>query len=117
MAHSSPSPADSSSWSEPLAITASAVSQWGKFTLPTEGELALLERVITAVVDHIETYFIVSDPLSDAQEQAVLMQSARLWRRRESLDGIAAVNDFGPLRVSSIDPDVRTLLTPVWGFA
>lgn len=98
-------------------ITAATVAKWGQFGLPTDEELDLLERVIAGVIEHIEDYYSVSDPLTDAQEQAVLLQCSRLWRRRMSLDGVAAFNDFGPIRISSLDPDVQMLLERKFDFA
>ena len=48
----------------------------------------------------------------DAVQQAALILGARLFQRRSSPLGIAAgiVNDFGPMRVSRVDPDYRALL-------
>lgn len=45
--------------------------------------------------------------------QATLIKAARIYRRRKTPDGIAGVNDFGPVRVSRFeDPDVVALLDP-----
>lgn len=44
--------------------------------------------------------------------QACLIQSARLFRRNSSPEGVAGVNEFGPIRVSKLDPDVTRLLAP-----
>ena len=47
-----------------------------------------------------------------AVAQAALILSARLFQRRSSPLGVMAgvVNDFGPSRVSRIDPDIQRLL-------
>ena len=47
-----------------------------------------------------------------AVAQAALILSARLFQRRSSPLGVMAgvVNDFGPIRVSRIDPDIQRLL-------
>ena len=47
-----------------------------------------------------------------AVQQAALILSARLFQRRSSPLGVMAgvVNDFGPIRVSRIDPDIQRLL-------
>lgn len=100
-----------------MAITTADVANWAGESVPTGDSLALLERCLAAVSEHVDTYYVTDDPLTDSQEQAVLMQSARLWRRRQSPDGVAAFGEFGPIRVSTLDPDVIGLLMPVWGFA
>lgn len=43
--------------------------------------------------------------------QACLIQAARLFRRKDSPDGVANAGDFGPIRVGRVDPDVEDLLT------
>lgn len=50
--------------------------------------------------------------IPSAVAQAALILSARLFQRRSSPLGVMAgvVNDFGPIRVSRIDPDIQRLL-------
>lgn len=49
----------------------------------------------------------------DAVKQATLIKAARLFRRKDSPEGIAGFGDFGPVRISrSEDPDVMSLLDP-----
>ena len=43
-------------------------------------------------------------------EQAVLIQSTRLYKRRSSPEGVAGFGDLGVIRVSSLDPDVEAML-------
>lgn len=44
-------------------------------------------------------------------KQACLIQSSRLFQRRQSIDGVIAGGDFGVIRVGSrLDPDVGMLL-------
>lgn len=100
-----------------MAVTAADVSTWGKFPLPTGDELTLLELCIAAVTDHVSDHYVVSTPLSDRQSLAITMQSARLWRRRDTPEGVIAFEDLGAIRVSRMDPDVEQLLTPSWNFA
>jgi hypothetical protein len=52
-------------------------------------------------------------------ELATRLQAARLYRRKDSPQGVIASPDFGGIRVSRFDPDVRALLAPftVPGFA
>lgn len=98
-------------------IDAAAIALWGKFALPVDGELALLNRVIAGVSEHIMEFYVVANPMTNAQEQAVLMQTSRLWRRRQSLDGVAAFNNDIAIRVSRLDPDVQELLHLKFDFA
>lgn len=48
-----------------------------------------------------------------AVKKATLIQAARLYKRRDSADGVLGGSDFGPVRVGTrIDPDVEALLAP-----
>lgn len=93
-------------------ITVVDVADWSNFAVPGAGsaELSLLERTFAGVVEHITYRYVVDDPLTDSQEQAVIMQTAALWRRRNSLDGVASFGEFGPIRVSALDPHVQLML-------
>lgn len=44
--------------------------------------------------------------------QAALLQAARLFRRKDSPQGVISTPDWGPTRVSRVDPDVQALLGP-----
>lgn len=44
--------------------------------------------------------------------EATLLQAARLYKRKNTPDGIAGAGDFGPVRVSRFDPDVEELVAP-----
>lgn len=48
----------------------------------------------------------------DEVVQACKILAARLYRRKDSPDGVAGSDQWGPIRVSREDPDVRTLLDP-----
>jgi hypothetical protein len=41
---------------------------------------------------------------------ATKYQAAKLFRRRQTPEGISQVGDFGPMRVMGTDPDVEALL-------
>lgn len=102
------------------SVTVADVALWGKFGAPDPGsdEDVLLQRVVDAVAGHIvDNYQVDDDAWTDAQELAHLLQCARLWRRRDTPNGIAAFADVGALRIDSLDRDVSMLLTPQWGFA
>lgn len=103
-----------------MAITAADVAAWGRLTLPDQftDDRNLMDRVVDAVIEHIAEHYEVSTPLSPAQEQAALIQAARLWRRRDTPEGVIAFDEIGAVRLSRLDTDVAMLLTPkAWGFA
>jgi hypothetical protein len=50
--------------------------------------------------------------LPPAIELATRMMAARLYRRKDSPQGVIASPEFGGIRVSRFDPDVRQLLAP-----
>jgi len=57
--------------------------------------------------------------LPDQAHEACLLHAARLYRRRDSIDGTISWGDLGGVRVGGADPDVIALyngLAP-WGFA
>ncbi len=47
----------------------------------------------------------------DRANLATVMLAGRIYRRRWSPNGIEAVGDWGPLRVSQFDPDVHRLMS------
>jgi Phage gp6-like head-tail connector protein len=60
-----------------------------------------------------------TDQLPDSAHQACLLHAARLYRRRDSLDGTLGWGEMGVVRVGRVDPDVASLYDTVgpWGFA
>lgn len=105
-----------------MAISVEMVAAWGGFEAPAEesAELELLELTISAVVGHFTTYYVVDadpDEWTAEQDVAALMQTSRLWKRRDTPQGIAQFGVEGVVTVTSIDKDVENLLTPKWGFA
>ena len=44
--------------------------------------------------------------------QACLILSTRLFKRKDSPEGVAGFADFGAVRLSRMDPDVQALLNP-----
>lgn len=101
-----------------MDVTAATVAAWGKFPLPAAGgDLDLLESVVAAVTAHVERNYYVDDPLTDDQALAMVMAAARLWKRRQTPEGIQQFGDQIALRISSIDPDVERLLVRKWAFS
>jgi hypothetical protein len=52
------------------------------------------------------------DPWPEEVFYAALMQAARLVKRRASPEGVAGMGDFGPVRISVMDPDIEAELGP-----
>lgn len=50
--------------------------------------------------------------IPDDVEQATLLYAARLFRRKDSPEGVAGSTEWGAVRVSTRDPDVEQLLSP-----
>lgn len=44
-------------------------------------------------------------------QQAILLLSARLWKRRQSPEGVAGWGDLGVIRILRSDPDITSLLS------
>lgn len=103
-----------------MPITADDVATWARFAAPNEGpELDLLELTVDAVIEHIAEHYRVPDDVEEwtpTQRLAALMQSASLWRRRDTPDGAAQFGD-GAVYVTGLDRDVSKLLTPRFGIA
>jgi hypothetical protein len=72
--------------------------------------LAALNYVVGRIDQNISGPIDGSVPLPDALYEAVLLLSARLYRRRDSLDGTIGWGDMGVVRVGLKDPDVEALL-------
>lgn len=51
--------------------------------------------------------------IPDVVVQATLMQAARLYRRKDSPEGVSGSSEWGLIRVPNMDPDVRALLAPL----
>lgn len=100
-----------------MNVTAATVASWGKFNLPTGAELDLLEGVVAAVAEHVGTHYYVADPPTADQTLAMIMASARLWKRRSTPEGVQQFGDAIAVRISSIDPDVEKLLVRRWSFS
>ena len=51
--------------------------------------------------------------LPDAAHEACLLHAARLYRRRDSLDGTLAWGDLGVVRVGRFDPDIDAMYAAI----
>ena len=68
---------------------------------------------VTANPDGSNTYTPIYPPdttiLPDAAHEACLIHAARLYRRRDSIDGTIGFGDMGAIRVGRTDADVEAL--------
>lgn len=100
-----------------MAVTAADVARWGRFDTPTGDELTLLERIISAAEGKLSRLYYLSDPLTAEQEQAVILVSARLYKRRDTPEGRDAFGGEIAVTIDSEDADAVSLLEPRQGFA
>jgi hypothetical protein len=83
------------------AYTWTRIAAVDRYLFPTVGKVAPLQ--VTAKFGWSE--------IPDEVEQACIIRAASIFKRKESVDGVAAFGDFGPIRISrSRDPDVADLL-------
>jgi len=50
--------------------------------------------------------------IPDAVKQACILSSMRQFKRYDAPLGIAGFGDYGPMRVSRVDPDIEQMLSP-----
>lgn len=107
-----------------MAVTVADVVLWGNLPTPTpaSAEETLLTKVLAAVVAHVQSYYeVAADPADWSQDidVAVMLQTVRLWKRRQTPEGLLEFDELGAVRVSSLDGDVEKLLGPIqsWGCA
>ena len=94
------------------AELAASVVQWGPLSGVSPSDPALL-RVCEAVVAHVATLPVVAEAGADVPASAThgaLMLAARLYRRRNSPNGLEAFSADGAVYVSRYDSDVAMLL-------
>ena len=70
-------------------------------------------------ISWVTTYDVDSTDLPDQAHEAALLHAARLYRRRDSIDGTIQWGDLGGMRVGRFDPDVLGMYDAIgpWGFA
>lgn len=101
-----------------MAVTAAQVAAWGRFSVPTDPtELAVLEALVSGVQSQLGRLYYLDDPLTDDQTTAILLQSARLWARRNTPEGRSSFGGDVAVSVTKADDDVEMLLVPRQGFA
>jgi hypothetical protein len=84
---------------------------------------AALDQVVTwavattngLILGRCQNYLNAVDAWPATAEYAAKLQGARLVKRRASPEGVAGFGDFGPVRVTALDPDIEQLLAPdIW---
>lgn len=100
-----------------MTVTASDVAAWARFALPTGTELTLLESVVSAATERLARDYYLDDPTTSAQDQAILLVSARLWKRRDTPEGRDAFGGDIAVNISPEDADAVALLMPRQGLA
>lgn len=102
-------------------VSAASVAAWGRFKAPADPseDLVLLELVIDAAELYIRENYVLADELTltATEELAIIMQCARLWKRRDTPEGRSAFGGDIAVTITSLDPDVDALLVPRVGFA
>lgn len=63
----------------------------------------------TGAATYTPRYAADATDLPDSAHQAALMHSARLYRRRDTVDGTIGFGDMGAIRVGRVDPDIEAL--------
>ena len=72
-----------------------------------DGHLSLcLEAAGAWIYDRVDSRYIQKSEV----QQAVLLLAARLYKRRQSPEGVAGWEDMGAVRIISRDPDVERLI-------
>jgi hypothetical protein len=85
---------------------------------PDDTEDLVIDTARMAAVDYgirrlNYLYPVDSVDVPDTAHQACVMHSARLYRRRDSIDGTLGFGDLGLVRVGRQDPDIDALYASV----
>jgi hypothetical protein len=95
-----------------VAFTRNDVEDW--LGQPHDSlDATVLDRLIAGVTDHAGDHYTQADVSEDRWDQALIMQTGRLWQRKYSPDGLAGTgsDDLAPIRIPSFDVDVQRLLS------
>ena len=90
-------------------VAVAEVRAWAEIQASDE----LIESVIDAVDALLSETHDLPDPVPADAKLAVLMQCARLLRRRKTPEGIAVFGTDVAIRVSRFDPDINAMLTRI----
>lgn len=97
-------------------ITAGDVEEWllDNYSETPQLDGDLVDRVIDAVYAHGTRHYDLEDAGDDTdaeRDQALIMESARLYQRKHSQNGYVGSDELGAVRVLIFDHDVRRLLS------
>jgi hypothetical protein len=70
----------------------------------------VLERSLTAAVAWVAERVKPGLFDDDETQEAIVLLASRLYKRRNSPEGVAGWNDLGVIRIISTDPDIARLL-------
>ena len=94
-------------------VLAERVVQWGSLKTATVTDESLL-NVCGAVIAYVSALPVVADRVSEEPSEAVYlgmtMLAARLYKRKDTPNGLESFGEWGSSYVSRYDPDVALLL-------
>lgn len=95
-------------------ITATDLTTFMGITSSDAGLATTVDQAVAATNSIIVKRCVpdLPDPWPDEVTFAALEQGARLVKRRASPEGVAGMGDFGPVRISVMDPDIEAQLGP-----
>lgn len=70
----------------------------------------LLERALTAATSWVRERVMPSRFDNDEVQEAIVLLASRLYKRRQSPEGVAGWGDLGVIRILVSDPDITSLL-------
>lgn len=99
----------------PTLITPADVFEWmdgsKNIAAISDDNIALMQKVVSAVIARISRGWEAPTSLPDDDwKLAHVMQSARIWKRKSSPEGVIDNSAFGAIRVTRIDADIADFL-------
>lgn len=81
---------------------------------PDPNEDGVIQTALAAAIDYgigkyNQAYPADSIEVPDSGHQACLMHAARIYRRRDTVDGTIGFGDMGVVRVGRVDPDIESM--------
>jgi hypothetical protein len=74
-------------------------------------DMELIDSALSAATSRvIERCMVFAADLPETVVQAIIMQSARLYRRRFSMSGYEGFGEVGIARITTLDPDIEDML-------
>ena len=100
-----------------MAITSDDVVKYMGISSPVPADLQYVVDTATDAANSliVESCVALDDPWPAPVTDDALLQASRLVKRRASPEGVAGMGDFGPVRVSVMDPDIENGIS-FWRF-